>query len=287
MDLKTALAFILPPTLSSLALLFAYLFKSSAAQRQAAISTILHDISQTAHDWDALEPSALADRIAAILAALDTAMIANGWRPTGPGEQHLATIRLKAYAGAQRALKATPSIAKALLVLLALSMGVGTAHAQPVISTGPSIPLVQIRLADPATGKAVTSLLQAGAGYQLSFGFGQRELGGKQFDLLDLNLAFFGGLGQEAGFALDTASVAGLVCTLNSLLCAGVGVDLVQYYGGDGGRTSGVLLGNVGARNVMALLSLGFNFDIGPLAPPTGVEAGARGLPRGNTVFLW
>lgn len=158
-------------------------------------------------------------------------------------------------------------------------------------SSGPSIPLISIRLADPATGKTATSLLGAGAGYQLGWGFVPMMLGSKQYQMLNLDLDAFGQVGQDGGQTLDSASVAGAVCTLSSLVCLGFGVDLIQYYGGapSGDQLTGVMVGKVSKSNLFSLLSVNFNFALGAEGlPKTELKYGEPppSPPPGNTLHL-
>lgn len=181
-----------------------------------------------------------------------------------------------------------------LWALTALVMVFAAPAKAQVVSMGPTIPITQVRLADPLTGKAQFGALAAGAGYQLSFNFFDRSLGGTTYSLMTIQGSAFGTIGSESGAALDRASVALSIGTLNGLVSLGFGIDAIQYFAGQSaisgktGDLTGFLAGKVQRDNLFALLSVGFNFEIGPYVPPSGVpEAGqAAGLRRANTVYL-
>lgn len=171
--------------------------------------------------------------------------------------------------------------AVALPFLLAGMLLASSARAAD-ISSGPTLPLIQVRLGDSPTQKAGTSVLAAGAGYMVSAGFFPRALLGKEFNLLQLSLAGFAS-GSPAG---GQASIAALVCTLNQLGCLGVGVDALTF--GQAAPT-GLLAGKLTGANLFLLLSVGFEIGIGPAVPGDGLtfdKASWQPLERGNQLRL-
>lgn len=168
---------------------------------------------------------------------------------------------------------------KVLALLAAVSLATpSTARAESfTLSSGPTLPLLEVRLGSGPAGKAGTSVLAAGAGYQLNASFLPREIAGKRFDLFQLGLAAFASGSPTGG----QGSIALLGCTLNQLICAGFGADIVSFGGPD---VTGLLAGRVSRANLFALLSVGFEIGFGPQTPPVGLtfDETAFGLSRGN-----
>lgn len=155
----------------------------------------------------------------------------------------------------------------------------------PVISHGPTIPLTQIRFANPVTGNGnpQLGLLGAGAGYQINAGFAQTAIGGLQWDLFDVSVMGFATFGVSQPF--QAASLALGIGTLNNLLTLGFGSDMVAI--SNGTQISGLFSGHENSGNLFLTLNFGINLGPQPQAPPTGVVSGPLGLKRGNTLSLF
>lgn len=165
----------------------------------------------------------------------------------------------------------SPKSLKVFVLLFGLSLGVDSARAAPILSSGPTLPLLEVRPGNPHPVS-----LAAGAGLQLSATLPQLQvaIGGKAWDLLDLNLMAFGtAVSNSSGATVGSLSIAAGLCTMSSLLCLGIGHDVMSSDGSIGGAWFG-------------LFALSFNFALSPSAPPVGVEKGAQGLARGNTLYF-
>ena len=166
-------------------------------------------------------------------------------------------------------------VAKALIIF-ALGAGMlvsSPARAQVDYSIGPTLPLI---LVEPGTHPIQ---LAPGAGMQLTLTLDQlkKALGGKSWDLLDLQLMVFGSLlTNNAGDQMGAFSAAASLCTLSGTVCIGFGKHIIETQGG--------VLG--GKDGYFGVLSFSFAIALAPMAPPVGVSAGAAGLPRANTLFL-
>lgn len=166
----------------------------------------------------------------------------------------------------------SPKAAKALVAVLALGLALHSApaRAQVLVSSGPTLPLMEVRPGNPHPIQ-----LAPGAGYQLSLTLPQfqRAIMGKAWDLLDVNLMAFGtAVSSSSGATFGALSAAVGLCTLSSLLCLGGGHDVATAGGAKPGW--------------FGLFAFSFNIDTAPSAPPAGVKEGAQGLVRGNTLFL-
>lgn len=165
---------------------------------------------------------------------------------------------------------AAPAVVKVLF--LGALLAAVPAHAQ-VVSSGPSLPMLEFQ-----PGATHPVAFAPGIGYDLSVGFFQRSLLGKQFDLLDLSVQGFGSATQAPnGDPAGSFQVAALVGTLNNVIALGVAVPLF------GGPQGGAFQGSWHAYPV---LSLTLPIAFGPYSPPTGIAEGAAGLPRGATIYL-
>lgn len=159
--------------------------------------------------------------------------------------------------------------AKALLLAfgLGLALHAAPARAEVLVSSGPTLPLMELRPGDlhPVS-------LAAGAGYQVSLTLPglQKAIGGKAWDLLDLSLMAFGSdISSSSGATFGALSAAAGVCTLSSLLCVGGGHDIITS----------------GSSGWFGLFAFSFNFGSSPSYAPAGAK-GAAGLPRGNTLYF-
>lgn len=155
------------------------------------------------------------------------------------------------------------------LVVLGAVVTAAPARAQVLVSSGPTLPLIEVR-----PGNLHPVNLAPGAGYQLSLttpAF-QRAFNGHAWDLLDVNLMAFGSAVSTKSASFGALSLAVGICTLSSLLCAGVGHDVAT--------SPGVAPGWFG------IFALSLNVALSPSASPAGTSAGAGGLVRGNTLFL-
>ena len=95
--------------------------------------------------------------------------------------------------------------------------------------------------------------------------------------MLSLDLMAFGSLvTNNDGNQFGALSGAAALCTMSSLICVGGGKHVLE-------STGGLLAGTDGW---FMLLSFSFNFGIAPQSPPTGVEKGAAGLVRANTMYF-
>lgn len=152
----------------------------------------------------------------------------------------------------------------ALVVGLGLSMLWATpAHAQLVVSAGPSIPVLEIR-------KGGQVSVPAGAGAQLSLSLTQLQMPvlGQHYDMLALDVLVFGSLVKgPAGGAQGVLQGALALCTLNSLLCGGGGRDIL---GGPG--------------DWFGLLAVSFNFGLAP--SPSSSLGASETHARGNTILF-
>lgn len=158
-----------------------------------------------------------------------------------------------------------------VLPLLAAAFLTATpANAQVLVSSGPTLPLMELRPGNPHPVS-----LAAGAGYQLSFTTPalQQAIAGKAWDLLDVSLLAFGSaVSGSSGSTFGALSVAVGVCTLSSLLCIGGGHDVVTAPGFK--------------SDWFGLFALSVNFEFGPTTPPEGTSPAVMGLPRANTVHF-
>ncbi len=144
--------------------------------------------------------------------------------------------------------------------------------------SGPTLPIVEYRLAQPMGGGGAVTALAAGAGYQLEHSWFPTSIDGKDFDWLSVGLALFISGSSAQGMPIVDGSIALEVGILN-LVQLGFGIDLLQDFGG---TTTGVFVGNVGKQNLFFLLAVHFDIAGGPYSPPVGIEQGAKGLPRGG-----
>ena len=168
-----------------------------------------------------------------------------------------------------------PSVAAAAVIFLGIFCS-GSAHAQAVISTGPSLSLLEYR-----TGYVHPVTVAPGLGYQLNIGLFQREIFGESWDLLDFSFDLFGtAISNPQGAQAGDLSVSALICTLNSVFCLGVGTDIA-------GPNGGIVSGWTAKNNLFPVLSFSIPIEwSAPTSPPIGIEQGARGLKRGGTVYM-
>lgn len=143
----------------------------------------------------------------------------------------------------------------------------------PIFSSGPSLQLVEVSPSNPHPLQ-----LAAGAGYSVALGEGQVAIGGKQWDLLDVSLQVLGSVISPSGGPAGALQVAPMLGTMNDMFAIG---PILTPYAADG---SGFLQG--GRPGTSWGIHLSFPIGLGPYAPPTGIEHGARGLPRGGTLYL-
>lgn len=160
---------------------------------------------------------------------------------------------------------------KALLVLLALgTVGLSMpAHAQVLVSAGPTLPLLELRPGNPHPVN-----LAAGAGVQVSFSLPQLqvELGGRLWDLVDLQLLAFGtAVSTSSGATFGAFSAAGGLCVFSSALCLAEGHDIATA---------------VGMKpDWFTVFALSFNVDVNPtLAVAFGNAKWSP--PRANHVYI-
>lgn len=117
----------------------------------------------------------------------------------------------------------------------------------------------------------------AGAGVQLSLTHDALKVAfaGLSWDMLALDLDLFGTkITGAGGQQFGALSAAGGVCTMSEVLCLLAGKPLVAA---DNSIISG---------GWFYLLSLNFNFSLGPFSPPVGISPGAAGLRRANTLYF-
>lgn len=166
----------------------------------------------------------------------------------------------------------SPKMAKKLLLVFALGLGIhtSTAQAQILVSSGPTVPLMEFRPGNPHPVN-----LAAGAGYQLSLTLPQlqRAIGGRAWDIVDLQLMAFGSaVSNASGNSFSAASVAAGFSFLSSLLFLGIGHDVIT----GPGLTNGWF----------GLFALSVNFDSAPQSPPAGTSHATLGMTRGNTLYF-
>ena len=165
-----------------------------------------------------------------------------------------------------------------LLVLAAVvSQLVGCAAVSwgaPAISSGPSVQLVEISPSNPHPVQ-----IAAGAGYSVSLGEAQIAIAGKQWDLLDVSLQAIGAVVAPQGLPAGAIQIAPMIGTLNDTIA--VGPIFTPYTAAGAG---GFLQG--GRPGTAWGVHLTFPIGLGPYAPPTGIEEGPAGLPRGGTLYL-
>ena len=170
------------------------------------------------------------------------------------------------------------AVAKAL-VLLALAAGLlwsSPARAQVTLDYGPAAGFMLVT----STATSPTTVAPK-AGYQISLSEEHLNLAllGKSYDMLSAQVMALGtllpGVG-ESSKVFGALALGGMLCTLNGMICGGVIKDVVDTNGGFLAMRAGW----------MPAFSLCINFGLAPAAPPTGVETGARGLVRGNTLWL-
>jgi hypothetical protein len=156
--------------------------------------------------------------------------------------------------------------------ILAVAALVSVAAQAQVVSSGPSLPMLEF------TGATHPVQFAPGLGYELSLGLLQFGLLGQQWDALDLSVQVFGSALQSPnGDPAGSLQVAACVGTLNNLIAVGAAVPL--YGGPSGGAFQG-------AAHVYPVLSLSIPIAWGPYSPPVGVTEGPAGLPRGGTLYF-
>lgn len=146
-----------------------------------------------------------------------------------------------------------------------------SADADVLVSTGPTLPLIQYR---PGNPRPIN--LAPGAGVQVSLSDTglQKAILGKAWDLVDLTFMAFGSaVSTNSGASFGALSVGAGVGFLSSLIVVGGGHDVVT--------------GSGMASGWFGLLSLNLNVALAPTAPPAGVMNGPAGLPRANTLYLY
>ena len=161
---------------------------------------------------------------------------------------------------------------KRFAMLSVLLLGVTAQAAGFDWSTGPTIPFLRYDLGAPSQPIQVA----AGAGIQVSVTHDslKASLGGKYWDLLDLNLSAFGTLVKPgAGPSFGSLSGAISLCTLSSLLCVGWGHDVIGPDQAFVGRSPGFIV-----------LALSLNVALAPFSP--AFSGGSWALPRGNTLYF-
>lgn len=171
--------------------------------------------------------------------------------------------------------QAVAQAGKVLLVVLGLGMLLVSSPARASgidWSAGPSVPFLEYDFhgAHPVS-------IAPGAGVQLSITHDslKRAFFGKSWDLVDLQLAGFGSvLSKTSGEQFGALSAMVGVSFLSSLVSVGVGKHVLSA---DQSFTAG---------GWFLALALNFNFALSPQAPPTGIEQGAAGLPRANTLYF-
>lgn len=140
------------------------------------------------------------------------------------------------------------------------------------VSYGPSIPLIEYAPNNPHP-----TSVASGAGLMGSVEFTNLSLVllGKSYNMLALDGFAFGSIASgPSGASYGQLQLAAAVTTLNSLIGIGWGHGVLD--------SSGAVPSGPGFLVVM----LSFNFALAPMSPPVGVEQGAEGLPRGNTLFF-
>lgn len=149
-------------------------------------------------------------------------------------------------------------------------LGASSARAEVLVSSGPTLPLMEVRPGNPHPVS-----LAAGAGYQLSLTLPalQKAIGGKAWDLLDLNGMVFGSsVSSSSGQTFGALSAALGLCTLSSLLCVGGGHDVAVAPGMPSGW--------------FGLFAFSFNLGTVPKAPANAPAGSPAWMPRGNTLYL-
>ena len=141
-------------------------------------------------------------------------------------------------------------------------------------NVGPSIPFLEY---DPGATHPVSVLPGVGVQLSISMEQFQKAIGGKSWDMLDLQLMAFGSLVSKNGTnqQFGALSLAVAACTMNSLVCIGGGKHLLEIDGTPAAKDGWFLL-----------LNLSLNIALTPKAPPLGIAEGAAGLERGNTVYM-
>jgi hypothetical protein len=146
------------------------------------------------------------------------------------------------------------------------------AAAQVEISTGVTGALMEFR-----KGQTHPVSVAQGLGPQISFSLKQLhvEWRGADWDLISLEAATWAG--SQDGLLQGSAAVS--LCTMNQVLCAGVGFDLY-------GPLGGLFATSFGGANVFPVLTGGFNFGWSSNSPPL---VGADEIPErkhGFTFYL-
>jgi hypothetical protein len=178
-------------------------------------------------------------------------------------------IPLSAPMASSRMKTPTPG-AKLTGLLLLLVLGSATARADVVITSGPSLPMLEF------TGQTHPVSFAPGLGYQLSVGLFQFAALNQQWDALNLGLAVFGNvLSSATGDQVGSGQVALTVGTLNNLLAVGVAMSVF-----------GVGSAAAGLPKFYPVLSFNIPISWTPLIPPVGYAPGPAGLPRGGTLYF-
>ena len=188
-----------------------------------------------------------------------------------------AAIALPGFVGeapkaAKPAASDIASAVKTALVLLCLALGMlwsSTAGAQVTLDYGPSAGFMLVT----STATSPTTVAPK-AGYQVSISEQHLNLAilGRSYDVLSTLLPGAG----ESSKVFGALALGGMLCSMNGLFCGGMVKDVIDTNGGLLAMRAGW----------MPAFSLCINFGLAPAAPPTGVETGARGLVRGNTLWF-
>lgn len=172
---------------------------------------------------------------------------------------------------------AVPAAVKAMLALIVLALGVLSTQAQAQAlsyQVGPTIPFLSY---EPGNPHPVSIAPGAGVQVSVTSEWFQRDIGGKRWDLLDLEgMAFGSVVSSDGGAQFGQLSVALGVCTMSSLFCV-IGGKHVLSTGG-AFASSGWFLG----------LSFGVNFALSPSPEQraASLKAGPPQPERANTITL-
>lgn len=159
-------------------------------------------------------------------------------------------------------------VAIGLGMVMSLSSCAAISWQQPVFYAGPAVgPIEEVSSAHPSPALA--------AGWQESVGFGQYEMGSREWDLFEVGLLELGGV-VPSGSPVGQLQLGGKIGTLNGLIGFGVlfdCVDSASHGACQGGRPGGPIF--AGILDVQALIAY-----FGSIQPNT-----TQHLKRGGLLF--
>ena len=158
--------------------------------------------------------------------------------------------------------------AVAAALLMALVAPTSAQNQATTFSHGPTVPVWTVGF--DSTGAATTGMLNAGAGYALSWNMFPTWDG--RWRRLTVSVPFYVAIPEQGEFAYRTGLTLG---TLNNLLSMGAVLDMVRSEG-EGQKGTGALLGNVHKSNLSFVFSFGINFGSGGAPDPSYIASASK-----------